>query len=226
MARGIMQHGELKTFFTRGILGSLFRPFLYSKIDKINYDFVRVITETINGITKKINKPDQVALQIWFSMAPLEHFGLLFLPDETNETLIPMLEKAEVNGGRECAYLTQAFMLFYLEQILKNSPDFKEKTKISLKDIEDTCDIVFGEGNKTRQYLDYFRNSFDRIQIDPRDEPIVYVYEATKLFINDKKRQRLAIQKWDDDLVGKIGFIAGFGEFISIQKDNCLKIMN
>jgi len=226
MARGIMKHGPIKTFFTRGILGGLFRPILYSKIDKINYDFVRVIIETIEAVDKNIPNPHNMALQIWLSMAPLEHFGLLFLPDENNEILIPMLEKAEFNSGRECAYLTQGFMLFYFEQLIKNSPDFKEKTTITLKDIDDMCDIFFGEGNKTRKYLDYFRNLFNRSQIDPRDEPIMYVYESTKLFIHDKKRQRLAIQKWDDDIIGKIGFSAGFSEFLNIQKDNCLKMMN
>lgn len=226
MARGIMKHGPIKTFFTRGILGGLFRPILYSKVDKINYDFVRVITETIEVIDKKIPNQYNMALQIWLSMAPLEHFGLLFLPDENNEILIPMLEKAEVNSGRECAYLTQGFMLFYLEQFIKNSPDFREKTTMTLKDIDDMCDLFFGEGNKTRKYLDYFRNLFDRSQIDFRDEPIMYVYESTKLFIHDKERQRLAIQKWDDDVISKYGFIAGFGEFINIQKDNCLKMIN
>lgn len=226
MSRGIMKHGPVKTFFTRGILGDLFRPILYSKIDKINFEFVEVITKTIKGIDAKIHSPNKMALQIWFSMAPLEHFELLFLPDKNNNTIIPMLEKAEISNGKECAYLTQGFMLFYLEQLLKNSPEYKEKIKISIEDINNTCNIIFGENNRVLFYLNYFRNKFDRNIIDPRDESIIYVYRATELFIPDSNRKKIAIKEWDDDIIGKFSFINGFTEFIIIQKENSLKMMN
>jgi hypothetical protein len=226
MSRGIMKHGTVKTFFTRGILGGIFRPILYTKIDKINYEFVGVITETIKGIDTKVHNPNKMALQIWFSMAPLEHFELLFLPDKNNSTIIPMLEKAEISNGKECAYLTQGFMLFYLEQLLKNSPEYRGEIKTSIEDIDNTCNIVFGENNKVLKYLNYFRNTFDRSKIDPRDEPIIYVYRATELFIPDSNRKKAAIKDWDDDIIGKFSFINGFTEFIITQKENSLKMMN
>jgi len=226
MARGILKHGPIKTFLTRGILGGLFRPILYSKKDKIHYDFMGIITDTIESIDAKINNPNKMALQIWFSMAPLEHFELLFLPDINRKTLIPMLDKAEINNGKECAYLTQGFMLFYLEQLLKNSSEYAEKVKILLEDIDYTSKIIYGANNSILKYLNYFRKTFDREKIDPRDEPIIYVYRATELFIPDSNRKKSAIKDWDENMLGKIDFINGFTSFINIQKENSIKMMN
>ncbi|MCK9401199.1 MAG: hypothetical protein M0Q51_14560 [Bacteroidales bacterium] len=225
MAGGIMQHGKIKTFLTRGIFGDYFRPILYSNVDKINYTYIEVITATMKAIDKKILLPNKLALQIWFALAPLYHFELLFLPDKNNKALIPMLEKAEINNGKECAYFTQGFIIYHFEQLLINSPEFKEKMKLSAQDIDAICHVVFGEGNKTISYLNNFRMLFNSNNFDPRDRPIFYVYEATKLFIKDNQTQKLAIQDWDDDEIGKFRFINGFVEFLSIQKDNSLKML-
>lgn len=223
MSRGIMKHGPIKTFLTRGIVGRIFRPILYTKIDKINYEFVQVLTETMEEIDRKIHSPNKMALQIWFSIAPLEHFELLFLPNKKNRTIIPMLEKAEINNGKECAYLTQGFMLFNFQQLLKNSPEYREQIKTSVEDVDNTCISIFGENNKVLKYLNYFRITF---KIDPLDQPIIYVYKATELFIPDPNRKQAAIKDWDNDIIGKLSFINGFTEFIINQKKTSLIMMN
>lgn len=224
MGRGIMNHSNFKTFLTAGIFGKMFRPILYSKVDKIQFDFLGVIVETIKGIDNKINIQNKRTLKIWFCMAPKELFELLFLPDENNKVMVPVLEHAEFDSGKECAYLTQGFILYQLEQIIKNSNEYSVTTKLNLQYIEDTCDMIFGKDNQTRKHLDHYRRIFNNNQTDPRDNPISFVYDTTRLFIYDKKKQRSAIQEWDDDLISKYNLINDFIEFIARQKDNSLKI--
>jgi hypothetical protein len=223
MARGIMKHGGTKTFLTRGVFGNFLRPIIYSETEKIHFEFLEVITKTIKSIDRKINSKYRGVLQIWLSMAPKEHFELLFLPGEYRETMIPMLEKAEVNKGEECAIMTQGFMLYNLEQIIKNSSEYSDTIKINVPDLESICDLIFDKENKQKNYWNYFRNELKNE--DPRNIPIIYVYEATSLFIPDNDRKKIAIQNWDDDLMGKFGFINGFANFIQIQKDNSIKML-
>lgn len=221
-----MKHNPVKTFFTRGFLGRIFRPILYSKIDRINFEFMAVINETIKEIEEKIHTPNKGALYIWFSVAPLQLFELLFLPNIDNRTVVPILEKAEINNGKECAYLTQGFMLFHLEQILNNSPEYVEKIKTSIGDLDNMCNIVFGENNRVLKYLTYFRNKLDRSIIDPRDESIIYVYRVAELFIPDNNRKKIALKNWDDGLIGKIYFVNNFINFIITQKENSIKMID
>jgi hypothetical protein len=226
MGRGIMQHNKTKTFLTRGIFGPIFRPILYSRIDMINYSFLEVITATIKSIDKNIPSKNKMALQVWFSIAPKQHFELLFLPENTDDALIPVLKYAEINSGKECAYLTQGFILYNFEQLLINSTEFKEKIKMNDAELADTCNLIFGEGSQACKYLNYFKTSFNNPSIDPRDIPIIYVYEVAKLFIKNPVKQELALQTWDDDLIGKFRFINGFIEFLSNQKANSLIMIN
>lgn len=226
MRRGIMKHGKFKSFLTARIFGKLFMPLLYSKIDKIQFDFLEVIVETIKGIDNKVDIENKRALRIWFCLAPKELFELFFLPDENKKVLIPVLEHAEFASGKECAYLTQGFILYQLEQIINNSIEYSNTTKLNVQFIEDTCDIIFGKENQTRKHLDHFRRKFNSNQTDPRDNPIYFVYDTTRLFIHDKIRQRSAIQEWDDDIISKYRFVNDFIEFIARHKDNSLKMTN
>jgi len=192
-------------------------------IEQIYDSFLSVINDTTKVIDEKLDNLTKIALRVWLSSAPLEYFKLLFLPNEDNQIQIPILEKAEHNAGAKCAYLTQGFMLFYLEQILKNSVEYQEQVKIFPSDIDNACNIIFVANSYTLQYLNYFRHTFDNKRIDPRDEPIIYVYRATELFIPDNQRKKVAIEKWDEDISGKIKFINEFAQFIIIQKENSLK---
>jgi hypothetical protein len=194
-------------------------------IEKIYDSFLSVISDTIERIDDKIHTSNKMALQIWFSYAPLEHFKLLFLPNKNNQVLISMLEKAEINAGEKCAYMTQGFMLFYFEQILRNSEEYRNQIIISPTDIDNICNIVFGKDSLTMYYLNYFRRTFDRQKIDPRDEPIIYIYRVTELFIPDNNRKKMAIEEWDNDMVGKINFTNGFTNFIITQKENSIKMI-
>ncbi|WP_372948159.1 hypothetical protein [Mariniphaga sp.] len=223
MARGVMKHGTTKTFLTRGVFGIFLRPIIYSETDKIHFEFLKIITKTIKSIDREINSKYRGVLQIWFSMAPKEHFELLFLPDENIQTMIPMLEKAEVNNGEECAIMTQGFILYNLEQIIKNSTEYRNTIRINVPDLESICDIIFDKKSKQRIYWDYFRNELKNE--DPRNIPIIYVYEATSLFITDNNRKKIVIQSWDDDLLGKFAYINGFANFIQIQKENSIKML-
>lgn len=212
-----------KSSFSSSFLGSLFKTVEPSNIDKIHSEYLGIISDTIRKVEKNIIKKYRGVLVVWFAMAPKELFEFLFFPDDDNNIVVPMLDKAEVINGKECAIMTQGFILYILEKIVNDSPEYRRATGFAVEHLQPICSFVFGDNSKQLYYWNYFKEEFKNE--DSRNISIKYVYQATSLFIPDSYRKKLAIQAWDDDITGKFTFIYGFDNFIDIQKENSLKML-
>jgi hypothetical protein len=70
--RGIMAHGPVKTFLTRGACSSVFKPILYKKEDHIHNDFIGAFLLLLNNINTEDNQLRFTAY--WLYIVPKELF--------------------------------------------------------------------------------------------------------------------------------------------------------
>ncbi|WP_209124472.1 hypothetical protein [Alkalihalobacillus sp. BA299] len=224
--RGIMQHGLFKTFLTRGKFKSVFKPLIYKKEDHVHSDFLNAFLPTVNGLNLDDNQLRFVAY--WLYIVPKELFEEVFIANENGEYYLTAVKESDLKNGHLCAYYTQAFVLWYLEQILKNSEEFGNIVGISIEDFEYVITKFYGAKNLTMQYLDEIRTQFDlpTMQVDPRDWGIIYVHNIYDLLINDEQVKYNSINKWDKDIIEKNNFIAFIAQFFADKKEQSLIIMN
>lgn len=221
MNRGIFRHGFFKTFLTRGFLRSIFKLLLYTKADKIHSDFVKVVN---NFVVKK--PKNEMTILFWLVMVPKLFFETIFIEDENGEAYLDVVKNATQDNGRECAYLTQAFVLWNLQQILQNKKEFKTQMGFLIEDLEKITKRVLGQENKIIFYLNYFREKFDlkKLEVDPRDWSIIYVWEVCDILITDKKVLRDTMQEWNDDIIRKTEFITFATQFFAEQKETAIQL--
>lgn len=237
MTRGIWTHGALKTFLTRGLLRGIFRPLLYTKGENIHADFLAVLNhEFLRPMRRRVGNhviDEAMPLVFWLVLAPKAYFEAVFMEDENGQAWCSdVVRKSTLQNGKECAYLTQAFVLWNLQQLLQNSNGFRDTMGFSIQHVEDLVNLILGKQNKVIQYLDYFRDKFDvrKIEVDapdcvdPRDWPIVYVFEVARLLIYDKQVLRDTLQEWDNDVIKNMEFVAFAIEFMIGLKDHAIEL--
>lgn len=209
MKRGIFRHGRLKTFLTRGILKGIFEPILYSDSDRIHRDFILPLNDcarvlpTLN-IAPRANK----LLTFWLVLVPKELFETLFIPDEEGKCYFPVMSFADHNEGQHCAHLTQAYVVFLVEQLLRNSAEFAAAMNFTREDIRISLQQIYGDENPSEKCLTDFYAEFDleRLEVDPRDWAIVYMWKVCDALIHDKKRLKQCMGAWNDDVFQRSAF--------------------
>lgn len=85
-----------------------------------------------------------MAIPFWIVTVPEEWFELLFMPDKNGNVLFGVAKEAENLNGKDCAYMTQGYSLWILEQFFKNSPEMHQKTGLTMQDIEHAVEILDG----------------------------------------------------------------------------------
>ena len=227
MNHGISRHGFFKTFLTRGFLRSIFKPLLYTKSDHIHGDFVEVVNDFVIKIKREIKPKNEMAVMYWLAVVPKLFFEMIFVENEKGETYLDILKNATENNGRECAFITQAFILWDLQQILQNEKEYKKEMGFSIEDLEKITKIILGENNKIIHYLNYYREKFDlkKLEVDPRDWSIIYVWDICDALITNKKVLKDTMQGWNDDMLKKMDFIAFTVQFIAEQKETVSKLV-
>lgn len=224
MKRGIFRYGIFKAFLTRGLFRKLFKPLLYSKTDKIHDEFISVLnkfTVEMNKLVSREGRAFPIPFMFWLVIVPKEFFEAIFIEDEKNNTYLDVVRNATTQNGSECSYLTQAFVLWNLQQFLENDKGFRQKMGFSIEDVEKVVTLILGKENKVIHYLNYLREKFDtdKLEIDPRDWSFVYVAEVAKLLINDKQVLTDTLQEWDNDLIQKMEFISFETQFFLDKKN-------
>jgi hypothetical protein len=224
--RGIMQHGAFKTFLTRGAFRSLFKPIIYKKEDHIHSEFRHAFLPLANGLNTK----DKLGrfLAYWLYSAPKELFEEIFIANEHGEYYLTAVRDSDLQNGQLCAHYTQAFVLWYLEQLLKNSEEYRNAVGISMSDVEYILSEFYGAKNLTMQYLNEIRALFNvkAMQVDPRDWGIIYVHNIYDLLINNEQLKYKSMSEWDNDLIEKTSFILFVAQFINDKKEQSLIVMN
>ena len=83
-----------------------------------------------------------------------------------------------------------------------------------------------GQENKIIHYLNYYREKFDlkKLEVDPRDWSIIYVWDICDTLITDKKVLKETMQEWNDDMLKKMEFISFTTHFIVEQKETASKL--
>lgn len=231
MSSGIFKHGLIKTILTRGFLSPIFKSMLYTKEDNIHNDFVEVVNDFVVKVPRDIKPKSEKTMLFWLAIVPKNFFEAIFIDNDKAPAYLNVVENATQNSGKECAYITQAFILYNLEQILQNKAGFKEAMGFTIEDLENVTKIILGEDNKILTYLNHFREKFDLKKIgqetfiDPRDWSIFYVAEITKQLINNKEIAKKSLGKWDEDLIEKTKFVLFTGQFFSHQNEIAMKIV-
>ena len=223
--RGIFRHGPVKTFLTRGLFKSIFIPILYKREDIIHKEFAN----TLNGyvLKQELLAPEfQMLILFWLVIVPKQWFELLFMPDENENVLFGVAKEAQHLNGKDCAYLTQGYSLWMLEQFFKNSPEMNQKTGLTMQDFEYAIEVLDGKVSKTLGSLNYFRSKFDldKMDVDPRDWPIIYTWEICDLLISDQQKLGQVMGAWNNSALEKIKMVTENMVFFSEQKDNFLNI--
>jgi hypothetical protein len=226
LKKGVFTHGPLKTFLTRGLFKSIFKPLLYSKEDHIHSNFLNVLNNCIIKIDN-LDQQYQLLLSFWLVHVPKLWFETIFIKDERGFTYLNLVEKSDTNNGEECAYISQAYTLWIIEQFLKNDKNFQQTVTLSISDFENVSKLLLGN-SKIITYLSYFRSKFDidKMDIDPRDWPIFYIYEIADLLIGNKQLLNSTLQGWDKDIIRKTEFIVFGAAFFAEQKDKFFQLIS
>jgi hypothetical protein len=224
--RGIMSHGAFKTFLTRGAFRSVFKPMLYKKEDHIHHDFIDTFLPFLNNINLKDNQTRFIAY--WLYIVPKELFEKIFIADEKGEYYLTAVKYSDLQNGTLCAYYSQAMAIWHLEQILKNSEDYRNTVGLTIADFEYVLSEFYGAKNLTMQYLNEIRTQFDlsTMQVDPRDWGVHYVYNIYDLLINDEQVKYQSLNEWDKNIVEKMSFITFFVQFFADSKERSLAVLN
>jgi hypothetical protein len=216
----------MKTFLTRGAFRNVFKPLIYKKEDHIHSDFIHAFFPLITNLNTDDNQLRFIAY--WLYIVPKELFEEIFIANENGEYYLTAVKHSDLKNGDLCAYYTQAMAIWHLEQILKNSDDFRNTVGMNIDDIEYVLTKFYGTKNLTLQYLNEIRTQFDlsKMNVDPRDWGVHYVYNISDLLINDEQLKYQSLSEWDKDLVEKMNFVMYFIEFFNEKKEQSLALFN
>lgn len=124
MARGIRKNSWLKTLLTQGTLGCFFRPLLYTTEEQIHDHFLSVFTDLSPLILAWPDLTERAVAYYWAIELPQHFFEEVFLPDEAGKRVSPILDGADRFAAEGAAYLTIAYTLAHLNQLLRLDAKF------------------------------------------------------------------------------------------------------
>ncbi len=182
MARGIWENSLLKIFLTRGPLGIFFRPILYSREEQIHFSFLDPLTVLANAIIAITDCRNRAIAYYWLCEVPRKIFEEIFLPDDTGYRLCRLLEYAESTHAEDIAYLTQGYVLSYLDRTLEVDQLFNETLNMPVNDLAAVIDSVYGSPNKVSHYRKIFNDKAE--QDSPAADFIIHHYYAGELLRN------------------------------------------
>lgn len=153
----------------------------------------------------EFSKLNQENFMKWFLIFPRSYFNFFFVDENKDgEIYIDIIKGGKYNNGGECFFITQAYILYTLELLLKNRKNFDKDIGFSIKNLEEFINIILGEDNKIIQYLNYYRERFDYSKngVDPRDYHIIYIYNICDQLIDWENNKY--IQELDKDIFKKM----------------------
>lgn len=226
MKYGIFRHGVFKTFLTRGFLSPVFKPLLYNKSDNIQWDLVKTTNDFILKIDREVKTENTITIMFWLGAVPKSFFEMIFIENEKGEAYLDVLKNATESKGKECTFITQAFILWNLQQILKNKKGYKNEMGFSIEDLEEITKTILGQNNKIIHYLNYYRKKFDlkKLEVDPKDWPLIYVWDICKTLISDKKVLKETMQALNKDILKNMKFILLTTHFIGEQTETASRL--
>lgn len=147
---------------------------LYTKEEKFHKEFLNSFIPFVEKLDMSENQ-HRIASQ-WLYSIPTLYFEEFFLQNKDGSYNVPLLKDYDIHKPQEAAFYTQAFILFYLEQLLNTSPEYIDKFGFDIPSIESLPKEVCGLKNQTLLYLSQFRETLDpnKLVIPPQDWPLQY----------------------------------------------------
>ncbi|MDD5570561.1 MAG: hypothetical protein PHD97_05310 [Bacteroidales bacterium] len=208
--KGIFRHSRLKTFFTNGFLGKLFRLILFKKEDYIHFRFINCLSGNISKIQKSKGNFNKVIFLYWFVQLPRELFEELFVEGESKSEIMNFaLKNAENPKSEKCAYITQAYILWNYENILRSDTVLGSAMQNTVADFENIIKSNIASADEIIEYLNFFRHVFDvtdngNAPVNPQDRILIYIFEICKILYKDNNKIQEALNKVDQNVRQKL----------------------
>jgi len=227
MSYSIFKHSSIKTFLTRGFLKKFFQPLLYSSQDRLHYTFAKCLDFQLRKLNTSVEEKYFERTSHWLIRVPKSFFELLLLSDRNSQSNLPLpiLKEKVGDNGNECAYITQAFVLSVLEQLLKNDKNYNEKFELPIEHFEVLVHDSLIGANSIVEHLNKYRKVFSSSKLDHRDAYIIYVWDICDVLIPDREKCMKVMGSWDDDILAKKEIISTAINFFVTAKDDSLKIL-
>lgn len=159
----------------------------------------------------------------WLADFPQALFDTVFALDGTGQSYVPVLVHAETEDGAACAVLTQAYSLWLLQQVLANSSTFRDKMGFDMPEVERI--VAAALPGTVLGALDSYRRRFDleTLEVDPRDWPIVWLWDVTDSLIHNKDTLKKAMGRWNADLLARTAFASSMAHLTVALKQQILE---
>jgi hypothetical protein len=156
MARGIWKNSLLKILLTRGFLGEIFRPLLYSSEEYLHYSFLAAMNAVTQQILALQDFKSRGLAYFWLIDVPRTIFEQLFFTDEDEQTAAGHSDFFKATDGSETAYLTQGYVWFYLEYLLNTNDSAIAPYSKDLRKVAALLSSLFVPESKIAYYHSYF----------------------------------------------------------------------
>ncbi|MFA6923707.1 MAG: hypothetical protein WC223_05575 [Bacteroidales bacterium] len=209
--KGIFRHSKLKTFFKKGFLGKLSRLIFFKNEDYIHFRFINCLSNNISKIQKSNGNYNKVIILYWLVQLPRELFEELFIEGESKSEIMNFtLKNAENLKSEKCAYITQAYILWNYENILRSDNVFgSAMQRNTIVAFEEIVKSNIESSDEIIDYLNFFRHVFDAKDngdepVNPKDRILIYIFEICKIIYKDKNKIQEALNKLDQNIRQKL----------------------
>lgn len=168
-----------------GIVRKILRRFIGSTPGiKIHSEFGDVIVRTTKELAKVSDKSIRSLMLSWYVSLPWAFFEDLFINNNKyNQPLLAVFDNAEVINGADCALITQAFVLYHLEQLINNDVNYK---KFSMNEVEQVLFSNISRGTFLVEKLNTFRQGLKELPTD--DWYFEYIHEILKVIYTKEEK--------------------------------------
>lgn len=196
MARGIWKNGLVKIFLTRSSLGVLFRPLLYTTEERIHFDFMESLTYFMEPILQIVDGKTRALFYYWFIEIPQTLFEELFFTNEVDQRVCSFVDQAHQAQASQIAYLTQGYVLYYLEKMLGMDHYFCIKFGLDVIALQQLVCSVFGPEHPMIYYEQKFHNIEDVSQnLSQYNIQAIYLDRMIQYLLGGGKKQENCIEQ-------------------------------
>lgn len=172
-----------------------FRPLLYSTEERIHFDFIESLTYFTEPILQITDGKTRALFYYWLIEIPQTLFEELFLANEANQRVCSFIDEAHPVQVSQVAFLTQGYVLYYLEKLLGTDHYFCGKFGIDVIAMHQLVCAVFGPDHLILYYERKFYSLEDSPQnLSPENIQTIFLDEMIQALVYDGKSQENPIQ--------------------------------
>lgn len=145
-------------------------------------------------------------LIFWLCDAPQELFSHVLETSNEREQSFAILQNADSGDGETIACLTQGYILWILQQFLKNDSDFHAKMAFDIFSAERTARLALPQA--TLESLASYRQRFDpsKMEVHPLDWPIIWLWDIVDVLIHNPSTKRSVMGPWNSNVLSRMAY--------------------